>query len=197
MFSANERAPNDNEREEQQLRAALQALDGLNTADARAKLAQLETEHGHRRTWVWSELGKAPLAQALAALSKLLEHTATPVGSGSPTDIAQRYVDAGWRADHAVLQALGAATTHADTQALATAVRAVYRPWLEAGAESFQAAIRDHGLPSYRPHRSPPPEPACCSRTASGTTSRTTSRRPFATAATPLSSAIRSVPFPA
>ncbi len=160
MFSSNERAPNDNEREELQLRAALQALDGLNTADARAKLAQLETEHGHRRAWVWSELGRAPLAQALTALSELLEHTAAPVGSGSPTEIAQRYADAGWRADHAVLQALDAATTHADSQALATAVRAVYRPWLEAGAETFQAAIRDHGLPKLSP--APEPTPGTC-----------------------------------
>jgi len=81
----------------------------------------------------------------------LLEHTATPIGSGTPIEIAQRYTESGWRADRATLQVLASATGSADERALAAAVRAVYRPWLEAGAETYQAAVRTHDLPPLTP----------------------------------------------
>lgn len=51
--------------------AAQGALESLTAPAARARIAELEVQHGRRRGWVWAELGQSPLAEALAHLSAL------------------------------------------------------------------------------------------------------------------------------
>jgi hypothetical protein len=148
LFSANERVPTDNEREEAQLRGELLGLSKLGASDARARLRKLEADHGHRRQWVWADLGAAPLATALGPLLRLVEHTSAPLGSGSPSEITQRYVDGGWWADRLALMVMAGTTERGPLQALAAAVNAIYRPWLEEAAQAFQAAVRRVGLPA-------------------------------------------------
>jgi hypothetical protein len=147
LFSANERVPTDNEREEEQLQGELLGLAKLAAGDARARLKKLEADHGHRRHWVWADLGAAPLATALGPLLRLVEHTSSPLGSGSPSEIAQRYADGGWWADRLALLVMASSADRVGLQALAAAVNAIYRPWLEEAAQAFQAAVRREGLP--------------------------------------------------
>ncbi|MCZ2111762.1 MAG: hypothetical protein LC118_19750, partial [Dehalococcoidia bacterium] len=82
-------------------------------------------------------------------IAALLEHTGEPLGAGTPAEIAARYATSGWRADRAALRTLAATSDTAPFKAIATAVTAVYRPWLEDAALAFQAAVKAHGLPRF------------------------------------------------
>lgn len=140
--------PRDNRAEEDRLRETLLALADATPADARARIGELEAEHGERRGWVWAELGHSPLAQALAPLSGLAESTSKPLGSGSPDEIAESYVSGGWKADAAALRALAAVESEKDAAAVRAAVRSVYAEWLEEAALRLQRAAAETPLPA-------------------------------------------------
>jgi hypothetical protein len=140
--------PQDNAQAEANLRAQLASLHGLTAGEARSRMHALEKEHGERRTWVWAELGQAPLANALPFLVALANATEMPCGGGTPTDIATAYADHGWRADAAVLQALDSVENGEDVTVVKGAIDAVYREWLRTTAETFQSTVRGHPLPA-------------------------------------------------
>ena len=52
-------------------------------ASARERLKTLEQDHAPRREWVWSRLGRSPLARAIASLATLAEVTTTAL-TGAP-----------------------------------------------------------------------------------------------------------------
>jgi hypothetical protein len=133
--------PQENEAAEEALRQSLLSLSNLDPQTARAALAELEEEHGPRRGWVWASLAQAPLARALEHLVMLARETERLLGGASIGEIAAAYAEHGWRADLAVLDALAAVEAAQDLGAVRAAVRTVYRPWLEAGAVSFQKAV--------------------------------------------------------
>lgn len=72
--------PDENEKQEKELREALRRLESTNPAEARQTIQALEQEHGPRRKWVWCTLGFSPLAVALQHLVVLAEQTATALG---------------------------------------------------------------------------------------------------------------------
>jgi hypothetical protein len=139
--------PDENRRAEEDLRAALAALGSLAPLDARARLRALETVHGVRRAWVWARLGQSPLGRALEALARLAERTATSPGGDDPASMAAIYRERGYLADDAALAALAQVERSEDVQAVAAALRAVYLPWLDEGAERFQALVAARPLP--------------------------------------------------
>lgn len=148
--------PQENEDLETALRAALLSLADSTASEARAVIGDLETEHGSRREWVWSELGHAPLAHALRHLVTLADETERPVVGASVHEIAGRYAADGWKADLAFLDALASVEQATDAAAVKAASRALYRPWLEVGADALQAAI---GTAVEAGFVSPPLEP--------------------------------------
>ena len=133
--------PQDNETSEDQLRALLLDFAVLTPEGARNEVVRLNAEHGWRRATVWADLGRAPLAFALEQLVALAEVTVTPLDSGDLTTMIADYVERGWRADDAVLRALGAARTVEDRAAVSAAADALYRGWADQGAKAMQAAI--------------------------------------------------------
>lgn len=133
--------PQENDAAESSLRQALLDLAGTYPQAARDAIVQLEREHRPRREWVWAALGRARLAQALEHLATLATETARPLGGSSVKEIVLAYAGSGWRADLAVLDALGAVETSEDAAAVCAAIRSVYRPWLEDGAMAFQKAV--------------------------------------------------------
>lgn len=151
--------PQDNEASEDELRRALNALDNVLPDEAARQIADLETAHGHRRTWVWAALQQAPLAEALRHLFELARATQKPLGGTTPTQIAEAYCDTGWHADVAVLRALNSVREPQDVRAVATTVKALYAPWLAQAAEAFQAAVTQHPLPvaGKQPNAEPKP----------------------------------------
>ena len=114
------------------------ALDGTAAAD---RITALEEEHGERRRWVWAGLGEAPLADASEHLAALATFTRKVLPAESVSRMVDAYVDGGWRADDAVMRALGATTTQQDRDLVTGAIRAIYCSWLDAGARRFQDAV--------------------------------------------------------
>lgn len=137
--------PRANEEAEDELRYRLGALGALAPASARAALSELETTHGGRRAWVWSRMGRAPLAQALGHLAELATLSAQVPGGPTVERMAGAYCDAGWRVDAAALDALAAVQGRADVEAVSAALGATYVPWLEEAARRFQELVKAQG----------------------------------------------------
>ncbi len=123
------------------LRAQLAAFQALTPDKARSEVALLDAEHSPRRSTVWGKLDKAPLAFALEQLTSLALLTAQPLASGDLAQMVADYETRGWRADDAALRALAAVDTSADWSGVCSAVLAMYRTWLEAGAKALLSLI--------------------------------------------------------
>lgn len=136
-----------NEKDEAALRRDLLALRKLPASMARERVAELEAAHGSRRDWVWAKLGEAPLATALAHLSKLAEHTVNELGGASPEEMATLYRNGAWEADAAALDSMASVKASADAQAVAHALNAIYRPWLESASRHLQMLANVEPLP--------------------------------------------------
>ena len=137
--------PQANEQSEAKLREALAGCEAMDAAQARSAILAAEKEHGTRRDWLWARMGLAPLAVALQYLARLAElSVAAPIGK-TPTELALNYQQSGWQVDDAATRALGAVQSKADSDAVGTAVRAVYLPWLEEAAQRLQEAAKASG----------------------------------------------------
>lgn len=137
LFEQDVSFPAVNARAESQLRSALLGLADRDSAAAASRLAELETEHATRRATIWSRRGEAPLACAMEALAIVAKAPAWPhIGARG---LADHYAAHGAAIDGAALSALAAAPAEADRAAVSAALRAVYLPWVEAGANALQA----------------------------------------------------------
>lgn len=153
--------PQDTETAEADLRAALLTL-SADPANARSAIAQLEAEHGPRRTWVWTKLRQAPLANALQHLVALAQATEKALGGATVADIAAGYTQRGWQADAAALDALEAVEAAEDVAAVKTAIVALYRTWLANAAAALQVAILGNPAANYAPGLPPSADPGTC-----------------------------------
>jgi hypothetical protein len=133
--------PQENEAGEDQLRARLLDLPALTEGGARTEVARLEEEHRARRGSVWARLGRSPLALATEHLADVAQRCAAPQAAGDANKLCSHYAAEGWRADLAAAQALAEVDRPSDVKAIAAALDAVYRPWLERGARALQDAI--------------------------------------------------------
>jgi hypothetical protein len=150
LFVQRDSWPDENEKDERSLRSALTALPKFTPEEGRKALVELEQQHGERRGWVWARMGLSPLATALEHLRTVAEHTALPLAGDSPDAIASAYVKSGYRADDAVLRALGCVKAPDDVAAVSAAIRSVYLGWLDDTARNFQAAVRKWPLPGQK-----------------------------------------------
>jgi hypothetical protein len=151
-----EKRPQDNEAAEAELRSALVALDSQTDAHVRAELGALDAQHGMRRGWVWAKLDQTPLANALEHLRVLADVTVTALQGSSTADLIAAYAVSGWRADDAVLRALGVVERAEDLAAVQGPVSALYRPWAEAGVNAFVSRVTADGVTAPPASRSVP-----------------------------------------
>jgi len=133
--------PQENEAAEDQLRNVLLDFSVLTPEGARSEVARLEKEHSWRRKTVWADLEKARLAFALEQLAVLADVTSHAMAGRDLDSLRADYDQGGWRADDAVLRALGSVQGDTDRAAVTAAVRALYLKWLDDGARSLQDAI--------------------------------------------------------
>ena len=129
--------PQENERQEKELRQELRDLTGP-ASTARERLLALEEKHGPRRDWVWERLQRADLALSLKWLALLARRTEKKLGGASLSDMVVSYVSEAWEADRAALQAMAVVRSAQDEAAVRQALDVVYAPWLAAAAEHFQ-----------------------------------------------------------
>lgn len=139
--------PQHNAAKEDQLRAALAALEGLPRKEVMTRIQQLEAEHGPRCAWVWAALGQSPLAQALVFLAQLAEGQSHPLKGNTLEALAEAFAQGAWRVDDAALQALSAPMPPEDEKAIQAAVKALYREWLEESAGALQDLVAKAGYP--------------------------------------------------
>ena len=139
--------PQWNDDQEKNLHNDLIALAKVPSHEARAKIKDLEKQHGHRRSLVWAELGEAPLARALEHLATIAESTKSSLAAGSVDDLAAGYHSHGWRVDDGVIQALAQVDSPADFEAVTTAIRSVYLPWVEESARYLQKLVDGASYP--------------------------------------------------
>jgi hypothetical protein len=157
LMTPPETYPAENSRRETSLRNSLVALATKSPADAIKAVLALETDHAWRRQTVWAKRGEATLALALEHLAVIAAATALP--AHDPTTIADAYTAAGWKVDAAALAALDIARTGENRDAVTTALRAVYLPWLDAGAAALQTLAAQSKIPFAKPAAPPkPPE---------------------------------------
>ena len=131
----------------------LNAQDEKKLRDSLLSLADLSpeaVEEADRRTRTTSMPGGENLSgrgaakrlwrKALSFIAKVA--AAEPLPSHDGNALAEAYVTAGADADWAAMCALAAAPRELDREATTAALRAVYLPWVEAGALSLQELIR-------------------------------------------------------
>lgn len=154
--------PQDNDVEEDALRAALLALPAEPVAQARKSVLALEEKHGPRREWVWAKLDRSPLAGALRHLATLAGATTTALTGATTADMVKVYTEGGWKADAAALDALATVTRPADQDAVKAAVAHIYAPWLRDAAELFQQRVKSSPLSGREvPRLDPVPAGTC------------------------------------
>ena len=139
--------PQWNDDQEKNLHNDLMALANAPSHEARAKIKDLEKQHGHRRSLVWAELGDASLTRALEHLATIAENTQSSLAAGSVDDLAAGYRSHGWRVDDGVIQALAQVDSSADLEAVTTAIRSVYLPWVEESARYLQKLVDGASYP--------------------------------------------------
>ncbi len=152
MFDSAETWPSINEKEEQALKEALEALADRPQGDVIRQLAELERRHAERRRHPWQKLGLSPLATALAPLAQLAGLCAAPPGAPAPEAFAAAYAGGGWRVDAAALAAMAASSAPEVQEAVLGTLRAVYLPWLESTSRHLQQLIHAQGQSVSRRH---------------------------------------------
>jgi hypothetical protein len=131
MFDDNPRIPENNVRQEGQLRDELIALSDLSRIAATERLDQLCNKHIVRAESLFAELGEAPLAQATAHLREMIDGIQDGIGGSDWDAIATNYIDHAWRIDSSAWKSMACAVTAQDSNALSGVLSAVYVPWLE------------------------------------------------------------------
>jgi len=142
MFAfAEESWPQVNEEKEDELSKLLLAASKLQPKEAANKLKIFEAQHGLRRTWVWAELGQAPLANALFYLLQMAEKAIEPFPFSSIADLKLYYTSSGYLADQSMRKALAAVKTEKDKAVIKAVITTVYKPWLETITQKFQSLV--------------------------------------------------------
>jgi hypothetical protein len=95
---------------------------------------------------VWAELGRAPLAHAVALLGDLAA-AATDVAGHDVATAAAWYAERGHLADRLALETRAVVTHSADREAVRAALHAVYDPWADRTARAFQSLIQAESYP--------------------------------------------------
>lgn len=145
MFDSAEVWPHLNERDERQLQSALESLVDRPPDEVGRRLAELESQHGARRSHPWQKLGLSPLATALKPLAELARLCQLSPGAPTPAEFAEDYARDGWRVDAAALATMAACGSLEQHGAVLGTVRAVYLPWLESTARHLQQLLQANG----------------------------------------------------
>ncbi|MDN5585418.1 MAG: BREX-1 system phosphatase PglZ type B [Brevibacterium sp.] len=130
--------PSWNRDQEEALRAALGALATHPNPGDRVK--GLAAVHAAREDNVWAALGQAPLARAVGHFAELADRAATTKPATDLKTQVAWYGDEGHMIDDLALRAIAAAKTAQDRAAVATALGALYDPWVDESARAFQKA---------------------------------------------------------
>ncbi|MCX9078755.1 MAG: BREX-1 system phosphatase PglZ type B, partial [Candidatus Methanoperedens sp.] len=101
---------------------------------------------------VWTELGEAPLAGALRWVTEIAAKTIEAI-AGNFSDMINAQNTWGWNVDYAAILALSSVVSQEDIEAVFSAIRSVYLPWMDRNARNLQKEINENGYPlHYKKH---------------------------------------------
>lgn len=142
MFALPEESwPQVNEQKEEALALALTKATKQDVAKALASLLELEKEHSARRNWVWFELGKAPLVDALQYLVQMAAKSQESFSTASIDAIRNYYTTQGFTIDQHMRKALAAVKSEKDKELVKSIIQLFYQPWLENITYKFQKLV--------------------------------------------------------
>ncbi len=133
--------PQVNEQQEEALAQALVKAAIQEASKALAALQTLEKEHGKRRNWIWYELGKAPLVDALHYLVQMAAKTSESFSSGTIEALQKYYIQSGFTVDQFMRKALVAVKSEKDKLIIKSIIQLFYQPWLENITNRFQKLV--------------------------------------------------------
>jgi len=107
-------------------------------------LRNAEQNHALRRTWVWFELGKSPLAASLLHLLPMAEASLSPIPYSSIDSITAYYCNDGFLVDQYMRMALAAVKTQKDKSLIKDIINLFYKPWIESLTTKFQTLIENN-----------------------------------------------------
>ena len=133
--------PQVNEQKEETLAVALTKAAKQDAVKALATLQDLEKEHSVRRNWVWFELGKSPMADALHYLVQMATKVNETFSSSSIEAIKNYYTTNGFSVDQFMRKALAAVKSEKDKTIVKSIIHLFYQPWLENITNKFQKLV--------------------------------------------------------
>jgi PglZ domain len=83
--------------------------------------------------------------QGLQHLAELATLSRQTPAAATLAQLAASYQESGWMVDQAAMHALAAVNSKADTDAIGSALRAIYVPWLEDSAHRLQELVKAEG----------------------------------------------------
>lgn len=140
LEGAFDRYPQWNDDRESALGQALLNISKVSEIEARAKIRELEEQHGKRRALIWAELGEAKYAIMLKDLVKIAELTEHSLDNGSLTEVEKRYSEQFWQVDAIVVDLLAKIDSNEDLRLLNGILDILYYPWLDSSARYLQKA---------------------------------------------------------
>lgn len=136
-----------NAKDETALNDALRKLLSLNSAQARVALQDLERSHAERRSWIWYELGLAPLAGVLQHLNTVATLTSHVFHGANAEEMSQQYKESYWQVDDHVVRALAYPLPSGQQSLVQDILALIYTPWLDEVTRNFQNLVRSKGYP--------------------------------------------------
>ncbi|HDR52599.1 MAG TPA: BREX-1 system phosphatase PglZ type B, partial [Mariniphaga anaerophila] len=133
--------PQVNEDKEAELAKSLGKVSKSDLPKGLALLRELEKEHAERRKWVWNELGKAPLSDALKFLVQMADASVNPYSSSTIEELKNYYTKEGYAVDQNMRKALAAVKSEKDKSAIIPVIRLFYKPWLTNLTQKFQNLV--------------------------------------------------------
>ncbi len=135
--------PQVNEQQEDELRIALNKAAKMQPKEALASLKLLDNSHKVRCTWVWNELGEAPLAYALSYLIAMAEKATESFPFSNLEDLKTYYVSNGFLVDQSMRKSLAAVKSDKDKTVIKLLIKTIYQPWIESVTNKFQTLIEN------------------------------------------------------
>ena len=133
--------PQVNEEKEEALGLAMIKLAKLDTSKALSTLLELDKEHSVRRNWVWLELGKSPLVNALYFLVQMASKTTEPYSFESIENLKNYYLTRGYLVDQNMRKSLASVKSQKDKTVVKFIIQLFYQPWLENITIKFQNLV--------------------------------------------------------
>ena len=135
--------PQINEQKEEMLAQTLTKAAKQDALKALDTLKELEAIHSVRRNWVWFELGKSPMADALYYLVQMASKAQESYSSSSIEALKVYYTTNGFWVDQFMRKALAAVKSQKDKTIIKSIIHIFYQPWLENITDKFQKLVQE------------------------------------------------------